>query len=392
MEIESESVYRQKIKVLHYGAPPITYGSPSFYKFVKSMLSEGRMKAIPSFYPDIFDVEYFGWIKRAFYKVSTKKVYLLDFPILISTLVKKAVDKDLIITLGFPAIIELLILIFIAKIRNIPIFVRDTHWYWPQTRISRFIWPIYFKLLKLVDGIIYPGLASYNYWRRYGLERVYIVHYYALEATMMECNLSREEARRILNIRNYEIVVLYLGRLVKKKGVDVIILAFSRLIKENPTLNVKLLIAGDGPERKRLEEISNQLKLTDKVVFLGAVPEEIKKCIYKAADIFIYVPIVTEIPEEWPIAPLEAMSLGIPTIVSTAVGSLPDILHGVVAVKWGDVEELYKAMREIIENRMLKDYLGKVAFHTYKTLASEIRVKIELLDAIIDSLKRRYER
>jgi glycosyltransferase involved in cell wall biosynthesis len=209
---------------------------------------------------------------------------------------------------------------------------------------------------------------------------------------MMECNLSREEARRILNIRNDEIVVLYLGRLVKKKGVDVIILAFSRLIKENPTLNVKLLIAGDGPERKRLEEISNQLKLTDKVVFLGAVPEEIKKCIYKAADIFIYVPIVTEIPEEWPIAPLEAMSLGIPTIVSTAVGSLPDILHGVVAVKWGDVEELYKAMREIIENRMLKDYLGKVAFHTYKTLASEIRVKIELLDAIIDSLKRRYER
>jgi glycosyltransferase involved in cell wall biosynthesis len=392
MEIESESVYRQKIKVLHYGAPPITYGSPSFYKFVKSMLSEGRMKAIPSFYPDIFDVEYFVWIKRAFYKVSTKKVYLLDLPILISTLVKKAVDKDLIITLGFPAIIELLILIFIAKIRNIPIFVRDTHWYWPQTRISRFIWPIYFKLLKLVDGIICPGLASYNYWRRYGLERVYVVHYYALEATMMECNLSREEARRILNIRNDEIVVLYLGRLVKKKGVDVIILAFSRLIKENPTLNVKLLIAGDGPERKRLEEISNQLKLTDKVVLLGVVPEEIKKCIYKATDIFIYVPIVTEIPEEWPIAPLEAMSLGIPTIVSTAVGSLPDILHGVVAVKWGDIEELYKAMREIIENRMLKDYLGKVAFHTYKTLASEIRVKIELLDAIIDSLKRRYER
>ena len=384
-------MYRRKIKVLHYGAPPITYGSPSFYKFVKSILSEDRMKAIPSLYPDIFDVEYFGWIKRAFYKISLKKVYLIDFPILISTLVKKAVDKDLIITLGFPAIIEFIILTFIAKIRNIPIFVRDTHWYWPQTKISRFIWPIYFKLLKLVDGIICPGLASYNYWRRYGLEKVYIVHYYALEATMMECNLSREEIRRILNIRNDEIVVLYLGRLVKKKGVDVIILAFSRLIKEDPTLNVKLLIAGDGPERKRLEEMSDQLKLTDKVVFLGAVPEEIKKCIYKVADIFIYVPIVMEIPEEWPIAPLEAMSLGIPTIVSTAVGSIPDVLHGVLPVKWGNVEELYKAMREIIENERLKNYLSKVAFHIYKTLVSEIRVKKELLDAMINSLKRRYE-
>jgi glycosyltransferase involved in cell wall biosynthesis len=342
-------------------------------------------------YPESFDVEYFTWTKRAFYKIDVKKVYLLDFPIFISTLVKKAVDKDIIITLGFPAIIELVVLMFIAKIRSIPIFVRDTHWYWPQTRISKFLWPIYFKLLKHVDGILCPGLASYNYWRRYGFEKVYIVHYYALEARMMECNLRREEIRDRLGIRNDETVILYLGRLVKKKGIDIVILAFSKLISENLTCNVKLLIAGDGPERKRLEEICNKLGLVGKMVFLGAVPEKNKKCIYKASDIFVYVPVVAEIPEEWPIAPLEAMSLGIPAIISTAVGSLPDISQGVVAVKWGNVEELYKAMRYIIENRKLKDYLSKVTSHIYKSIASETRVKIELLNAIVTSLKKRYE-
>jgi glycosyltransferase involved in cell wall biosynthesis len=183
-------------------------------------------------------------------------------------------------------------------------------------------------------------------------------------------------------------VILYLGRLVKKKGVDIIISAFSKLISENPTRNIKLIIAGEGPERKKLEEICNKLGLVDKTVFLGAVSEKNKKCIYKASDIFVYVPIITEIPEEWPIAPLEAMSLGIPTIISTAVGSLPDISQGVVAVKWGNVEELYEAMRYIIENRKLKDYLSKVAFHIYKSIASETRVKIELLNTIVTSLKK----
>ena len=60
---------------------------------------------------------------------------------------------------------------------------------------------------------------------------------------MAECDLSREEIRRKLGIRDDEIVVLYLGRLIKKKGVDVIISTFSKLINENTTYNVKLVIA-----------------------------------------------------------------------------------------------------------------------------------------------------
>ena len=141
-------MHRRRTRILHYGSPPITYSSPSFYKFVTSVLSKHNVRCTLNFYPESFDVKHFTWTKRAFYKIDVKKVYLLDFPIFISTLVKKAVDKDIIITLGFPAIIELAVLMFIAKIRSIPIFVRDTHWYWPRTRISKFLWPIYFKLLK----------------------------------------------------------------------------------------------------------------------------------------------------------------------------------------------------------------------------------------------------
>jgi hypothetical protein len=159
------TVHKRKTKVLHYCSPPITYGSPSFYKFIWHTMSssDARRLSTPHYYPEIFDVEYFTWTKRANYIINTKKVYLLDSFRLILALIKKAIDKDIIVTLGFPAILEFIVLLIISKIRGARIFVRDSHWYWPRTRISRFLWYIYFKLLKHVDGILCPGLASYNY-------------------------------------------------------------------------------------------------------------------------------------------------------------------------------------------------------------------------------------
>jgi len=56
---------------------------------------------------------------------------------------------------------------------------------------------------------------------------------------------------------------------------------FSKLINENTTYNVKLLIAGEGPKRERLEELCNLLGLSSKAIFLGAVPEKFKSVFIK---------------------------------------------------------------------------------------------------------------
>jgi glycosyltransferase involved in cell wall biosynthesis len=308
------------------------------------------------------------------------------------TLIKKAISKDMIVALGFPALWEFILLILIAKIRKILIFVRDTHWYWPQTRLSKALWPIYFKLLKHVDGILCPGLASYMYWRSFGFGNVYVVHYYALEASMVECGYHKGELKRKLGVKDDEIVVLYLGRLIKKKGVDIIILAFHRLVSNNPSYRVKLLIAGEGPERKRLENLCDQLGINKSVLFLGPVPEKQKKCLYKLAKFFVYVPMVEKIPEEWPIAPLEAMSLGIPTIISTAVGSLPDIKDGVFVIKWGDIEDLYKVMKVLVDDEVLRRRLSKQATEVYRQIASKDNIKLEFLKAMHYVIKKRINR
>ena len=346
-----------------------------------------KTEQVFSMYANIFDVDFFTWNKRFYYKIDVKRVYLLDLFSLTISLVKKVIDKDIVIALGFPALWESLILLIFSKIRKIPIFIRDTHWYWPQTKISKLLWPFYFRILKYVNGILCPGWASYKYWKSYSFKNVYIVHFYALESYMTECNYNRQKMRQKLGIDNDEILFLYLGRLIKKKGVDKIIMTLYKIVKENPEYKVKLLIAGDGPERKNLENLCEQLGITNRVIFLGSIPERLKKCIYQAADIFVYTPIIERIPEEWGVAPLEALSLGMPTIISTAVGSLPDISGAVLVVKWVDGEDLYRAMKKVIEDEQLRNYLSKRAIAVYRKLASETNVKLELLKAILYALK-----
>jgi len=357
----------QKIKVLHYGSPPPTYGSPSFYKAIPHDSISKHVQ--PPMYYRIFDVELFSWTKRLQYKMSVKTIYLIDFFSLVTSLFKRAITKDIIVALGYPALVELLILLSVAKLRKVPIVVRETHWYWPQTRISRLLWYIYLPLLRHVDALLTPGLASFQYWKKLGFKKVYVVHYYALEAIMQDCGYTRTELRKKLGIQDDDIVFLYLGRLIRKKGIDILLKAFAQLVKETQ-YHVKLLIAGAGPERQTLENLATQLGVSNKVIFLGPVPETAKKCIYQASDIFVYVPIVETIPEEWPIAPLEAMSVGLPTIVSTAVGSLQDLRGGVLPVRWGDAEQLYRAMRRVVEDRNLRRYLAESAIKTYRRLVA----------------------
>jgi len=170
------------------------------------------------------------------------------------------------------------------------------------------------------------------------------------------------------------------------KGIDILLKAFAQLVKETQH-RVKLLIAGAGPERQTLENLATQLGVFNKVIFLGPVPETAKKCIYQASDIFVYVPIVETVPEGRPIAPLEVMSVGLPTILSTAVGSLPDLRGGILPVRWGDAEQLYRAMRRMVGDKNFRKYLAESAIKTYKRLVTEIRVQYEFLKTLAEIKK-----
>jgi glycogen(starch) synthase len=113
--------------------------------------------------------------------------------------------------------------------------------------------------------------------------------------------------------------ILGAGRLGFEKGFDILIKAFEEASKFFPDFN--LVLAGDGNERKNLEQMVASSKLTDKVLFLGEV--ERAKVMELLSECKIVV--VPSRIEGFGAIILEAMAMGAP-IVATSVGGIPELI------------------------------------------------------------------
>lgn len=118
---------------------------------------------------------------------------------------------------------------------------------------------------------------------------------------------------------NDKIVLLFMGRLVNRKGVDTLIKA----VKEIDNINgLRLVIAGDGQERKNLEELVNKLGMNKQVVFTGFVTGAEKDALLTAADILVVPSVnVGDQAEGLPIVFMEGILAGKITVISDATGA-----------------------------------------------------------------------
>ena len=133
--------------------------------------------------------------------------------------------------------------------------------------------------------------------------------------------------------------VVAVGRLVPKKGFDVLLQAFAAGSKETS----RLTLIGDGPERERLKELARSLGLNGEVNFCGAQDREATLAAMKQANVIA----IPSLQEPFGLVALEAMALGKP-IVASRVGGLPEVLAGAdaVLVEPGDAAALAKAIAE----------------------------------------------
>jgi len=160
-----------------------------------------------------------------------------------------------------------------------------------------------------------------------------------------------------LNIGDETIVLLYVGRLPPEKNVGRLLKEVQKLRKDN----VKLLIVGDGSERRRLEKMCGALGLEEKVFFLG-IREDVER-FYSIADIFIspskYEPFGQVI--------LEAMAAGLPCIAFKRVWpeyevASEEIIRDRVTgfcVDPYNKQELQERLLYLIENPDIRIRMGK---------------------------------
>jgi phosphatidylinositol alpha-mannosyltransferase len=108
--------------------------------------------------------------------------------------------------------------------------------------------------------------------------------------------------------------ILYVGRLEHRKGVKYLLQAFAQLQAREPA--VRLLIAGDGPDREKLEQQTRELELNH-VEFLGFIDEATKKQLLHTADLFCSPAVFGE---SFGIVLLEAMASGLVTVAGDNPG------------------------------------------------------------------------
>jgi glycosyltransferase involved in cell wall biosynthesis len=109
------------------------------------------------------------------------------------------------------------------------------------------------------------------------------------------------------------------GRMVSKKGFDILLRAWARL---RGRIDLPLWIAGDGEERPALERLAKELELGERVRFLGAVPHPEMLGLLECAALCV----VPSREEPYGILVVEAQALGVP-VVASAVGNLPQLIE-----------------------------------------------------------------
>ncbi|WP_420645556.1 glycosyltransferase [Candidatus Leptofilum sp.] len=178
--------------------------------------------------------------------------------------------------------------------------------------LTNIIYPLSFQLelgvsQQVVDNLDQRHLAKWS-------AKKAVRSYNALNFGRFEnIHVDKVKKRRELGISADDIVVGTVGRLSKQKGYSILLQAASIILKKSN--NIYFLIVGTGLLEQELKDLATQLKISDKVIFLGA-RHDIEE-IYAIMDLFIN----SSLWEGLPTVILEAMSANVPVIGTEVSGN-----------------------------------------------------------------------
>lgn len=150
-------------------------------------------------------------------------------------------------------------------------------------------------------------------------------------------------------------LILAVGRLVYYKG-------FQYLIRAMAQVEGRLVLVGEGPQRRELEELAASLGIAGKVVFAGNLPQDRMPALYHAASVFVLPSVARS--EAFGIVQLEAMSAGKPVIntaLNTGVPFVSRSGESGLTVPPADADGLAAAINQLLENDGLRIAYGKAA-------------------------------
>ena len=179
--------------------------------------------------------------------------------------------------------------------------------------------------------------------------------------------MSRAEARAHLSLPLDRPIVLQLGRMVPRKGVDTVIRALGVLFRRYALSPLLLIVGGEAstpdpevtPEIGRLQRIAAEEGVAAHVIFVGQRPRDVLRHFYCAANVFVTMPWY----EPFGITPIEAMACGIPVVGARVGGvqySVEDGRTGFL-VEARNADALARRLAHVFSDPAIPRLLGKRA-------------------------------
>jgi glycosyltransferase involved in cell wall biosynthesis len=149
--------------------------------------------------------------------------------------------------------------------------------------------------------------------------------------------------------------LLYVGRLAVVKGLPILLESLAQLKSSHPDL--VLTVVGDGPDRSQLEQMTQELNLTDQVKFVGYQSQTEVRQHMQQTDIFV----MSSFAEGVPVVLMEAMAAGVP-VIATRIAGVGELVEDHVSgylVPPGDVASLTNRIEALVVNPDVRSRFGQ---------------------------------
>ncbi len=187
-------------------------------------------------------------------------------------------------------------------------------------------------------------------------ERARLV-YPGLDFSVIPNGVDLEEFTPEGRSRSHPPTILFVSRLITRKGLQFLLPALARLRDEG--LAFRLQVVGDGPQREEWTQLARELGMEAMVEFTGAVAHHDLPALYRDADIFV----LPSLSEGMPNVVLEAIAAGLP-VVGTAVPGMAELVgegeNGFI-VPPGAPDVFVEPLRQLLDDAALRERMGEAS-------------------------------
>jgi len=211
-------------------------------------------------------------------------------------------------------------------------------------------------ILSIVDKVATLSKADKDYLASFGISRNKIeVLSNAIDIDYINREFNKETpGKDKLNEKfSHKKIMLFVGRIIKRKGIDYLIKSIPEVIKARK--DILYVLIGNGEYKRQGEQLTRSLNLGDYVLFLGSLPQEMVIKYYQVIDVFV----LPSISEGCPTTLLEAMYFGLPVIATDIPGVYEHFKDTAILVSPGDEKELANAIIRLLEDEQMSERLSR---------------------------------